>query len=94
VATAGAGASGRPFQLGGGRLVRADGGGRPVPGPPVGLPRAVQRAGQGQVDGTAFGERRGPVDGRADQRVPELDAGAFGADQPTGFGRAERMRVP
>ena len=68
--------AGRTFQFHGDLLVRLARGQGAVPGTAVRIGRRVRDVGQRSVHVLPFGQRRGPVGGRADQRVPEPYPGA------------------
>jgi hypothetical protein len=64
-------AIGRALELGGDLLVGRDGGAGQVPGPAVGVPDRIRDIGERRVHRAPCGGRRGPVHGRADERMPE-----------------------
>ena len=68
--------AGRPLQVGGNLLVGAVGSLGPVPGPPVGVGDRIGRLHQRQVRRLPFRQRRRPVGGRPQQRMPEPHPGA------------------
>ena len=72
-------------------LVRLQGRGGQVPGPPVGL--VMQRRGEPAVRSGTLREGRGVVDGRADERMGEAQPGLVYLDQTQLLGRGEGPRI-
>src|SRR5262245_28966540 len=69
-----------PLELAGDGGVRVDGRRGSVPGTAVGLRLALKHAREGAVCSLAPGERCRLVDGRADQRMAELEPRGLDAD--------------